>query len=90
MFGLLRVVRGICGFVFALQAFHVMEAVAWLLKQGGPSPGMGSVLAVLTIKIIAMIVTGFLFLWLRRLINRLHVKKKGTPHPALAERKWAL
>lgn len=89
MFVLLRVVRGICGFVFALQAIHVVEAVAWLLKQGGPSPGVGSVLAVVTIKIIVIVIAGLLFFWLRRIINRLHVKKR-EPHPVLAEKKWAL
>lgn len=90
MFGLLRFIRGVCGFVFAMQVIHIIEAVAWLSKPEAVGVDMGKFFALLLVKAIFLAVAGFLFFWLRGLINRLHTKKHGTPHPALAEKKWAL
>jgi len=90
MFGLLRVIRGICGFVFALQVLQIITAVAWLAKPEAASIDMGKFFALLLIKGIILAVTGFLFFWLRGQINRLYARKHGMPHPALAEKKWAL
>lgn len=90
MFGLLRLIRGICGFVFALQVIHVIEAAAWLSKPEAVSVDMGKFFALLLVKVIFLAVAGFLFFWLRGLINRLHTKEHGAPHPALANKKWAL
>jgi hypothetical protein len=33
------------------------------------------------------VISGALFVALRRLINRLHAEKRGVPHPALARRR---
>ena len=88
MFGSLRVIRGICGFLFAIQIVHLIEAIPLLLKSEGGSLGAGLALAL--IKVIALVVFGFLFFWLRGFINRLHLKKHGVMHPALAGKKWAL
>lgn len=90
MFGLLRFIRGICGFVFALQVIQVIEAVAWLSKPEAGGIDMGKFFALVLIKVIVLGVSGFLFFWLRGVINSLHTKKHGTPHPALAGKKWAL
>ena len=90
MFGLLRFIRGACGFVFALQIIHVIEAIAWLSKSEAVGVDMGKFFALLLVKAIFLAVTGFLFFWLRGLINNLHTKKYGMPHPALAEKKWGL
>ena len=90
MFGLLRFIRGICGFVFAIQVIHVIGAFAWLAKPEAVGVDIGKFFALLLFKAIFLAVAGFLFFWLRGLINRLHTKKHGTPHPALAEKKWAL
>jgi hypothetical protein len=90
MFGLLRLVRVVCGFVFVLQVIHLFEAVAWLTKPEADGADIGKFFALVLIKVIALGISGFLFFWFRGVINRLHVKKHGTPHPALAEKKWAL
>jgi hypothetical protein len=90
MFGLLRFIRGVCGFVFAIQVIHVIEAAAWLTKPEAVGVDMGKFFALLLVKVIFLAVAGFLFFWLRGFINRLHTKKHGTPHPALAEKKSAL
>ncbi len=90
MFGLLRFIRGVCGFVFAIQIIHVIEAVTWLSKPEAVGVDMGKFFALLLVKAIFLAMAGFLFFGLRGFINRLHTKKHGTPHPALAEKKWAL
>ncbi len=90
MFGLLRFIRGVCGLVFALQVIHVIEAFAWLSKLEAVGQDMGKFFALLLLKVIFLAVGGVLFFWLRGHINRSHQKMHGTPHPALAETKWAL
>ena len=90
MFGLLRIIRGVCGFIFALQIFQVIEAVAWLFKPEAAGVDMGKFFALMLFKVTFLVVSGLLFFWLRGVINKLHMKKSGRPHPALAEKKWAL
>lgn len=90
MFGLLRLIRAMCGFVFAIQVIHVIEAVAWLSKPEAIGVDMGKFFALLLFKVIFLVAAGLLFFWLRGLINLLHTKKNGRPHPALADKKWAI
>ena len=90
MLGLLRFIRGFFGFWFALQALHVIEALAFLATSGSSNVDIGKFFAILLIKLTAFGISGFLFFWLRGFINRLNIKKGGVPHPALAQRKWAL
>ena len=90
MLGLIRFIRGICGFVFALQAFHVIGAFTWLATPEANDVDLGKFFALLLFKLIFLAVSGFMFFWLRGVINKLHTKKHGTPHPALAKKKWAL
>jgi len=90
LFGLLRFIRGVLGFIFVLQLIHVIEATISLLKIEAVNFDMSNFFALLLVKVALFIVAGFLFFGLRWLINRIHINKHGTPHPSLAEKKWAL
>ena len=87
MFGLLRIIRGFCGFLFVMQFLGLLPVFSWPLH---PSSVTGGMLAGVLIKLLAIALLGWLFLWLRRIINRLHTKKHGVPHPSLAKNIWAL
>lgn len=87
MFGLLRLIRGFCGFLFAMQIFGLLPVLTWLQQPDAITGGMW---ALVTIKVLALALFGWLFFGLRSIINRLHTKKHGVPHPVLAEKKWAL
>lgn len=90
MFGLLRCIRGIFGLVFAFQILHLVGAATLLLNTEANGVDFGKLFVILSIKVIVLAGAGFLFVWLRGLINRLHTKKHGSPHPALVDKKWAL
>ncbi len=87
MFGSLRFVRGFCGLLFALQIPPILSAAISWSQQ--PDAVTGVMVAILLVKVIAIIVFGGLFFLLRNLINRLHIKINGIPHPALVKR-WSL
>lgn len=87
MFGILRLVRGSCAFVFGMQIVGLLPVLKWLQQPDAVTGGMW---ALVLIKVLAMALFGWLFFALRGLINRLHTKKRGVPHPALADKKWAL
>lgn len=87
MFGLLRFIRGICGFLFAWQVVGLLPVLTWMQRPDAVTGGMWTRVL---IKAIALVLFGWLFFWLRGAINRLHTKRHGAPHPALAENKWAL
>ena len=87
MFGALRFLRGIVGVIFGMNCISLVTA--WLdgLEKGVP----------VTVLMVTVALTGlflaclaWLFHWLRRLINRLHTKRYGVPHPKLATNMWAL
>lgn len=85
MFGFLRLVRGICGLIFGMNILGFL-----LLPSRIQQPGRVTDLPELVLgKTIALIVFGVLFFALRNLINWMHTKKHGTPHPALVK-KWGL
>ena len=91
MFFALRVVRGIFGAVFALQILQVLEALLLLVTNyEAVNADIGKYFALLLIKTVVLAVAGFVFFWLRKLINNLHEKKYGEPHPSLATKKWNL
>ncbi len=90
LFGLLRFIRGVFGFIFVLQLIHVIEAAASLLKPEAVNFDMGNFFALLLVKAAFFMAAGFLFFGLRWLINRIYINKYGIPHPSLAEKKWAL
>lgn len=87
MFGFLRLIRGICGFVFALQVLGLVPVLTWLSQ---PDAIDGKMVAMVVLKLVVLAVSGGLFFGLRKLINRLHEKKHGEPHPALAKKAFAL
>lgn len=86
MFGLLRLVRGFCGLLFGMQIVGLFPVLTWLQQ---PDAVAGGMMAHVFIKVVFLFVFGALFVGLRNLINRLHTKRHGTPHPSLV-RKWAL
>ena len=89
MFGILRLVRGFCGLLFGMQVIGVFPVLLKWLQQ--PDAVTGHMWGLVIIwKVLAMVLFGWLFFALRGLINRLHTKKHGVPHPALADKKWAL
>lgn len=90
LFNLLRIIRALCGLVFALQIIQIIEAAIWVFTPEAVGVDMGKFFALLLLKIISLGVAGFLFFWLRGFINRLHTKKHDIPHPTLAVKKWAL
>lgn len=87
MFGLLRFIRGFCGLLFGMQIVGLLPVLTWLQQPDAVTGGMW---AQVFIKVLALGLFGWLFFGLRSIINRLHTKKHGVPHPALAEKKWAL
>ena len=87
MFGILRFIRGFCGLLFGMNIVGLLPLIGELLQ---PDADIGGIMAVVLIKLLAIALFGWLFFALRGLINRLHTKKHGVPHPALADKKWAL
>jgi hypothetical protein len=89
MFLLLRVVRGLCGYLSLSSLVSGAPTALLSLGTSGVSKGFQAELLVLSL-ILIIFLSGWLFFWLRGFINRLHAKKHGVPHPALADSKWAL
>lgn len=87
LFNLLRIIRCFCGLIVVLQLIQLFPVLTWVTQ---PQAVTGNMMAILTIKVAAMIVFCGLFFGLRWLINHLHVRRYGVPHPTLALRKWAL
>ena len=87
MFGLLRVVRGVIGVLFVFLLFGMLPLLTWFQNPGAIG---GHHVVQLIIKILAAAIFGALFFGMRSLINWLHQRKRGTPHPALAVKKLAL
>ncbi len=90
MFAALRFVRGVFGLFFALQVLQVIEGLALLFRPEAAGFDTGKIFALMLIKVVFLTAFGVLFFWLRSLINKLHTKRTGSPHPALAEKRWAL
>ena len=87
MFGFLRLIRGICGLLFGMQIVGLLPVLTWLQNLGAVT---GNIWAQVFFKILAMLLFGWLFFWLRNSINQQHTKKYGVPHPILADKKWVL
>jgi hypothetical protein len=91
MFFILRFVRGIFGAIFGLLTLQVLVALLTLIMNfESVSVDFGKFFALLLIQVVVMLASGITFLWLRKVINNLHEKKFGLPHPKLAEKKWNL
>jgi len=76
----LRIVRAIFGLIAAWQVLGLLPVIGWLSNLGATNGGMW---AFVLVKSILMLVTGGLFFWLSKYINRLHMKKHGKPHAGL-------
>ena len=87
MFGLLRFIRGFCGLLFVMQIVGLLPVLTWLQQPDAVTDDMW---AQVFIKVLALALFGSLFFGLRSIINRLHIRKHGVPHPALAEKQWSL
>jgi len=86
MFGLLRLLRGILGFIAVLQVNGLLPVLSWL---EAPAAVDGNMIAIFIVKLFLMAMSFGAFFGLRSLINKLHVKHHGVDHPALVK-KWAL
>ena len=86
MYILLRLVRGFFGFIAAWQVLGLLPVFSWLQDIDAVN---GNMMAILVVKILAMGMSFGVFFILRTLINKLHMKRHGTQHPALIK-KWAL
>jgi len=84
---LLSIIRWVCGFVFALMVLQVLEGMAWLLKPEAANVNMGSFYAFVLVKMIVIVVTGFIFFWLRGVISRLNTKKNDSLSTDVTEKK---
>jgi len=69
-----------------MQIIGLLPVLSWLQQ---PSAITGYMLAILFIKIIALMIFGAAFIYGRKGINYLYNKKHGTPHPSLTT-KWSL
>lgn len=83
MITLLRIVRGFFGLIFVWQILTLLPALGLL---GSVLHMTGGELAMLAFKIVLGAISGALFFAMRPLINWLHVRKHGSPHPALGKR----
>ena len=91
MFIFLRLVRAIFGVVFASEVIYIIEAIFTLIMTFDDATfDSGKFFAFLLSKLVVLIGSGFAFFYLRKLINALHEKKHGEPHPSLATKKWNL
>lgn len=83
MYLMLRILRGLCGLFAAWHAF------GFALLAITPTASLdGRVFP--TILLILTLLAGWLFFWLRGVINRLYAKHHaGAPHPALHSA-WSL
>lgn len=80
LFNLLRIARGFCGLIFALQIIQLLPVFTWTAQ---PQAVTGNMLGLLTVKVMSLIIFCGLFFGLRWLINSLHTRSHGVPHPAL-------
>ena len=79
-FILLRLFRGIVGFIFGWQVIGLFPVLTWF---SNPSAITGNMVAMVVLKVVIMVVTGAIFLGLRKYIHWLHNRWHGIPHPAL-------
>ena len=81
-FGLLRLFRGIVGFMFGWQIVGLIPVLTWL---SNPSAITGEMIGLTMLKVTMMIVFGLIFFGLRKVIHWLHNRWYGSPHPSLAK-----
>ncbi|KAF0812619.1 hypothetical protein IGB42_02911 [Andreprevotia sp. IGB-42] len=87
MYFLLRCIRGLAGLIFVGSA---SAAFKYLGSANLPGTDTGHAMAIVLFMAVLMSISGGVFFGLRKLINTLHQKNVGTPHPKLAASHWAL
>lgn len=87
LINLLRIIRGICGFIFALQIIQLFPVATWLTQ---PQAVSGNMWALLILKLFLIFTFYGLFFGLYKLINYLNIRYHGIPHPVFSKTKWAL
>lgn len=83
MITLLRIVRGFFGVIFLWQIFTLLPSLGWLGSVSSPTEAEQ---AMLMAKIVLGAISGTLFFAMRPMINWIHSRKHGAPHPALGKR----
>ena len=77
---LLRFIRALFGFIAGWQIIGLLPVIGWLSNLSATNGGMW---AVVFVKALIFLMFGGIFFWLRTLINKLHTKKHGKPHPTM-------
>jgi bacteriorhodopsin len=91
MFILLRIIRSLFGVIFASKILQALVELWKIIDRSGEADiDPGKYIAFLLLDVIIIAVSGFIFSWLRKIINQLHEKRFGEPHPKLCDKKWNL
>lgn len=86
MYVALRIIRGLVGFVAAWQIVGLIQAIGWLSNLDAINGGAWTFIFA---KFLFTAIFVMAFFGLRSLINKLHIRKYGAPHPAM-HTQWAL
>ena len=91
MYTILRVIRGVLGAFFVIQIMWIANATLALITlfRQNIFDGIGDIFGIMIIKVLALLIFGYLFFGLRTFTNWLHTKNRGVPHPSLSK-KWNL
>jgi len=85
--GIVRWIRAFVGFFFWLQILGMLPVLTWIFS---PTDISGEMIGMLFMKIATASIFWAVFYGLRILINDLHYRRYGSPHPILSRKKWAL
>jgi|GEM_PF-6445653 len=79
----LRAVRGVLGIICLWQLIGIVPVITWLADPATVTPDM---IARAAVKVFTAGLFGFGFFAIRKLINILHLRWNGRPHPAMAKK----
>lgn len=82
----LRIARTLAGLLFGFQLLALIPLLGYVAT---PQASMAALAAVFAVKLALVAVLAGVFFGLRILINWVHVKTSGVPHPAMAK-VWSL
>lgn len=86
----LRIARGFVGFIGGWQLIGLLPAFSLIASSDSlANIDTGKMAALFLVKLFVATVCFAIFFWLRHVINTIHVRRYGTPHPALTK-KWGL
>ena len=80
MFGILRLVRFLVGFIAALQVITIFPALSWVTNPSGITTSMYFSLG---LKVFMLIFFSILFYAVGKLIHIIHKRIYNCPHPSL-------